>query len=171
MVTSVVGGLALAASLVAAHPSAGNSPGIPASSVTTFGDRTAHYCVSDYAPDAAVTVHNEKTGDDASIHTNNRGSGCTDIKVAVECGLQVPQSIVAAGVAADGNPGTSTARALVPGNVAPCDSSDGSVAASEGSSSPGGATKAIIAIGGAGGLVLIALAVIWIRRRRGAAAT
>ncbi|HVT66022.1 MAG TPA: hypothetical protein VHD81_12790 [Mycobacteriales bacterium] len=169
MLASVIGGFALAVSIVANGSGAGASPGLPTSTVATFGDHTAHYCVSGYAANAPVAVHNDKTGDDASIRTNNRGSGCTDVKVAVECGQQVVQSIVASGVAADGNPGTSTAEATVPGNLAPCDSSDGSIAAGPGSSSPSRIAQVSIAIGGAGGLALVAFVVILVRRRRSTA--
>jgi hypothetical protein len=156
--------------IAAPGPSAGDGPGVPSSTVTGFGEGTAHYCVSGYAPNAAVALHNERTGDDTSIRTNNRGTGCTDVKVEVECGRLVVQSVVAVGLAADGNPGTSSARAMVPGNVAPCDPSDGSVAASKGTSSLSGTVKAIIAGAGVGGLVLITIAVIMVRRRRSAAA-
>jgi hypothetical protein len=170
VVVSVIGGLALATSVALAGSPSGDTPGVPTSRVASLGEKTAHYCVSDYAPNATVAVHNEKTGDDATIRTNHRGSGCTDIPVAIDCGHLVIQSIVAAGVAADGNPGTSSARAMVPGNVAPCDPSDGSLAASKGTSSLSGTVKAIIAGAGAGGLVLITIAVIMVRRRRSAAA-
>jgi hypothetical protein len=123
--------------------------------------------VSDYGPNAEVAVRNDKTGDTASIRSNHRGSGCTDVPVERDCGHLVVQAIVASGVAADGNPGTSTARAMVPGNVAPCDPSDGN-AVGEGAGSGSGTTLAVIAIGGVGGLALLAGAGLIFVRRRGA---
>jgi hypothetical protein len=168
VVASVLGGLALATSVAVAGSPASETPGVPTSAVSTFGDGTAHYCVTGYAANAPVAVRNEKTGDSASIRTNHRGAGCTDVRVKVECGQLTAQSIVATGVGADGNPGTSSARAAVPGNIAPCAPSDGSRAPSEDTSSLSSTAKAVIAGAGAGGLALVAVAVILLRRRRSA---
>jgi len=168
VVASVIGGLALATSVAFAGSAAGDSPGVPTSSVTTISDKTAQYCVTNYAPNATVSVHNEKTGDSASIHTNHRGAGCTQVPVSVDCGHLVVQSIVAAGIAADGNPGTSSAPARVPGNVAPCDPTDGSSAPADDTSSLSGTAKGIIAAASGAAVVLGTIGVILVRRRRAA---
>lgn len=167
MAATAFGGLALATSIAVAAPAVGASPGIPRSTITTFGDRTAHYCVADYAPDSAVQVHNERNGATASIHTSNRGKGCTDVPVVVRCGKVETQLIVAAGVAADGNPGTSTARAAVPGGSPSC---VGSVGAANGGSGGGSSVSVLEAVllGVAAGccVALGVIAVMLLRRRR-----
>ena len=167
MIATLMGGLALATWFAMAGASEGDSPGVPQSTVTELGAQSAHYCVSDYAPNVAVTVHNERTGASASIHTNHRGSGCTDVPVDVDCGHLLMETIVAAGIAADGNPGTSSAQAKVPGNMPPCDPSSASSAEPTGGSrSFTGTDLAMVALGGAGCLLLGTMAVILVRRRR-----
>jgi hypothetical protein len=135
----------------------------------TYDAGSAHYCITNYAPNTSVAVRNDKTGDTAEIRTDHRGTGCDDVDVEVDCGHLVAQPIVATGVAADGNPGTSSARAMVPGNVAPCSPSDGSKAVSERGDSLSGTAVALIVAGGAGGLLAAgAITVVVVRRRRSA---
>lgn len=167
MVATLIGGLSLATSVALAGTPASDSPGVPSSSVTTYGAKTAHYCVTDYAPNAAVAVHNDMTGAKASIQTNHRGSGCTDVPVEVDCGQRVKQTIVATGVGADGNPGTSTVAANVPGNIGDC---AGKLAGDDKSATTGltGSDIALIAIGGVALAGLIGGGVVSRRRRRSA---
>lgn len=166
-----MGGLALAAWVAAAGTPAGGSPGVPASSVTTLGASSARYCVTGYAPNDAVTIRNERTGATASISTNNRGSGCADVPVAVVCNGPA-QPIVADGTAADGNPGTSVARAGLPAGSASC----GGSAAADRPGIGAGSTRwtaldeALLAIGVAGCAGLVVIAVMLVRRRRATSA-
>lgn len=171
MLGTALGGLALATSIAVAAPAAGSAPGVPTSTVKAFGAGTAHYCVRDYAPNVEVRVHNERTGATASIHTNNRGKGCADVPVVVSCGQVETQTIVAAGVAADGNPGTSAARAAVPGGLPSCQAS-ASVAGDRGSvKSPtiSGLDAILLGVGCAGCIALAVLAIMLLRRRKAAA--
>jgi hypothetical protein len=173
VLATLLGGLALATSAALAGSPAGGSLGVPASTVTTFGADSAHYCVTHYAPNAAVAVHNEKTGKSATIHTNHKGRGCTDVPVEVTCGQQVTQLIVASGVGADGSPGTSSAQAKVPGNLGKCAGSAAGTGDSGGgtSSSLSTTAKTLIAVGGAAVLAIGAVAIVLVRRRRSPAVT
>jgi hypothetical protein len=167
---TVLGGLALATSVALAGPPARSSPGVPTSTVSTFGAESAHYCVTDYAPNATVSVHNDTTGATASILVNHRGSGCTDVPVDVSCGERVTQLIVATGVGADGNPGTSSARAEVPGNIGRCAGSPAGRADSGSSQSSSLSTTAITLLA-VGGVLVIGLGgggIVLVRRRRSA---
>lgn len=172
VVATVIGGVTLATSIALGGPAAAGTPGVPTSTVKGFGEHTAHYCVRDYAPNRAVTVHNERTGATASIRTDNRGAGCADVPVTVTCRQVQTETIVAAGVAADGNPGTSSARAVVPGNIGPCAGSASGVGTvrSVGGGGLTGTDIAMVAVGAVGALSLAAIGVILIRRRRSAAA-
>jgi hypothetical protein len=168
---TALGGFALATSVALAGAPAGSSPGVPASTVTTFGAESAHYCVTAYAPNATISVRNEKTGAVASLHTNHKGSGCADVPVDVTCGERVSQLIVATGVGADGNPGTSSARADVPGNIGRCVGSPAGRADS-GSSQSSSLSAPAITLLAVGGVLVIGLCgggLVLARRRRSAA--
>lgn len=161
------GGFALATALAVGGPATG-SPGVPTSTVHGLGDGTAHYCVADYAPNRIASVRNEQTGASTSIRTNNRGSGCTDVPIAAKCGDGAAQTIVAAGVGADGNPGTSSATVTLP---------EGSPACAGSSSRSGGPTRsagpirltgvniALLSVGGVALVGLVVVGIVLVRRR------
>lgn len=172
VLAAVFGVLALATSMAVAAPAASSAPGVPTSTVKAFGDRTAHYCVSYYAPNVALRVRNERTRATASIRTNKRGKGCADVPVVVSCGQVESQTIVAAGVAADGNPGTSSARAAVPGGLPSCHgSSSAAGGGGSGSNVPiSGLDAVLLGVAAACCVALAVLAIMLLRRRKAASA-
>lgn len=169
MIATPIGTLALVTAVAFAGAASGDTPGVPTSTVKAFAEHTAQYCVSGYAPKAEVSVRNERTGATATIRTNIRGRGCADVGVDVACGKAVTQTIVAAGVGADGNPATSQARAAAPSNAPGCSTN---LAGDNRSVSTGlsGTSVALIALGSAALLVLVAIGVVLVRRRRSPAA-
>jgi hypothetical protein len=168
VLATLIGGLVLAAPVSFAGTPAGDSPGLPASTVKAVTDGTADYCVTGYAPITEVSVHNERNDESASIRTNHTGSGCTDVPVELSCGELLHETIVAAGVGADGNPATSRASAAVPGTTGKCAGSTLSKGGGRGDGTGGlGAGEiTLIVVGGAALAGLVGGGVGLSRRRR-----
>jgi hypothetical protein len=96
----------------------GATPGVPTSTVQVLGPTQLRYCVSGYAASDTVRV-TEPGGAEATIHTNNVGSGCTLVASDVVCG-NARQAAVAVGIGADGNPATSSATLTASAGASTC---------------------------------------------------
>lgn len=163
-----LGGLMLVVSLVTAAPAAGGAPGVPTSTIKPAADHSARYCVSRYAPNRPVTVRNERAGATTTLHTNNRGSGCTHVP-GFECGRSGGDRVVAVGTGADGNPATSSAT-VTTADAPGCATLGRSLPSTTGDHGRllSGAGAVLLGVAGAVVIALAAIGVVAIRRRRAA---
>jgi hypothetical protein len=120
-----------------------NTPGVPRSIVHVLGPTQLRYCVTSYAPSGAVKV-TEAGRAEATIHTNNVGSGCTVVAYDVVCG-NADHAAVATGIGADGNPATSSAQ-LTASTSAPTCSPSAAAHASNGGGLSSGAMGLLVGI-------------------------
>lgn len=121
LVTMLVGiGSAAGVSAAVALPAASNTPTVPSSTVQSNGPGSATYCVDNYAPNSTVVIVNQANGATGVIHTDNSGSGCTNIPAKTACDAPTDNTIVATGSGADGTPASSQATYTAPADPSQC---------------------------------------------------